>query len=219
MQLELISHALCPFVHRACIMLREKGVEYTRRDVDLDAKPEWFLALSPRGKVPVLVADGTPLFESAAIVEFLDETHPPPVIPTEPFARARQRAWVDVASELLMGQYRVMTAATQADFEAAAKTVTATLARYDEALKKGDLAGDEFKLVEVAVAPAMFRFALLAARTGWAFWAAGSKVEAWARRLASRPSVTSSVAEDFPERFMKLLADKNSYMAKVRPAS
>lgn len=219
MQIELISHALCPFVHRACIMLREKGVEYTRRDIDLDAKPEWFMALSPRGKVPVLVADGTPLFESAAIVEFLDETHPPPVIPTEPFARARQRAWVEVASELLMGQYRVYTATTQADFEAAAKAVTATLARYDEALKKGDLAGDEFKLVEVATAPAMFRFALLAERTGWAFWAAGSKVEAWARRLASRPSVTSSVAEDFPQRFMKLLSDKGSYMAKVRPAS
>ncbi|WAS98362.1 glutathione S-transferase family protein [Nannocystis punicea] len=218
MQLELISHALCPFVHRACIMLREKGVEYTRRDVDLENKPEWFLALSPRGKVPVLVADGAPLFESAAIVEFLDETHPPPVIPTEPFTRARQRAWVEVASDLLMAQYRVYIAATQADFEAAAKAATAALARYDEALNKGDLASDEFKLVEVATAPAMYRFALLEARTGWAFWPAGSKVEAWARRLASRPSVTSSVAEDFPDRFMKFLTEKGSYMATVRPS-
>lgn len=219
MQLELISHALCPFVHRACIMLREKGVEYSRRDIDLDDKPEWFLALSPRGKVPVLVADGTPLFESAAIVEFLDETHPPPVIPTEPFARARGRAWVEVASDLLMAQYRVYMAATQADFEAAAKTATAALGRYDDALRKGDLAADEFKLVEVAAAPAMFRFALLADRTGWAFWPAGSQVEAWARRLASRPSVTSSVAEDFAEKFLKLLADKNSYMLKTRPTA
>jgi glutathione S-transferase len=219
MQLELISHVLCPFVHRACIMLREKGVEYSRRNVDLDAKPEWFLALSPRGKVPVLVADGTPLFESAAIVEFLDETHPPRLIPEEPFARARQRAWVEVASDLLMAQYKTMIAATQADFEAAAKTATAALARYDEALRKGDLASDAFGLVEVATAPALFRFALLEERTGWAFWPRDSRVEAWARRLAARPSVTSSVSEDFPQLFMKLLADKNSYMAQVRPAS
>ena len=112
MQLELISHALCPFVHRAAIMLREKGVAFTRRNVDLKAKPEWFLAISPRGKVPVLVADGVALFESAAICEFLDETHPPRLIADDPFVRARQRAWVEVASDLLLAHYRQMTAAT-----------------------------------------------------------------------------------------------------------
>lgn len=219
MQLELISHALCPFVHRACIMLREKGVEYTRKNIDLDDKPAWFLALSPRGKVPVLVADGTPLFESAAIVEFLDETHPPRLIPAEPFARARQRAWVEVASDLLMAQYKLMVAPTQAEFEAGAKAATAALGRYDDALNKGELAEDGFGLVEVATAPALFRFALLEARTGWAFWTRGSKVEAWARRLAARPSVTSSVSEDFPALFMTMLEGRGSYMVGARPAS
>lgn len=94
MKLELISHALCPFVHRASIMLTEKGVSFDRRNADLKNKPAWFLALSPRGKVPVLVADGVALFESAAICEFLDETHLPRLIPSDPFERARQRGWV-----------------------------------------------------------------------------------------------------------------------------
>lgn len=52
--LTLISHPLCPFVQRAVIVLLEKGVEFDRIDVDLSAKPDWFLALSPTGKVPVL---------------------------------------------------------------------------------------------------------------------------------------------------------------------
>lgn len=218
MQLELVSHVLCPFVHRACVMLREKGVEYARRDIDLDAKPEWFLKLSPRGKVPVLVADGQPLFESAAIVEFLDETHAPRLIPDEPFARARQRAWVEVASDLLMAQYKLIVATTQAEFEAAAKSARALLDRYDEALTSGQIAGDGFGLIEVAVAPAMLRFSILAERTGWTFSPAGSKVEAWARRLAARPSVTTSVAEDFSAQFMKLLSDRGGYMSSARPA-
>jgi len=46
--LELISHALCPYVQRAAAMLVEKGVPFTTRIVDLQAKPDWFLALSPR---------------------------------------------------------------------------------------------------------------------------------------------------------------------------
>ena len=55
--LELISHPLCPFVHRAAALLTELGVPFTQRFVDLAARPDWFTAISPRGKVPVLVAD------------------------------------------------------------------------------------------------------------------------------------------------------------------
>ena len=75
MKLELVSHPICPFVHRAAIMLAEKGVPFERRYVDLKAKPDWFLAISPRGKVPLLVADGSVLFESAAICLQLADLH------------------------------------------------------------------------------------------------------------------------------------------------
>ncbi|MDB4997742.1 MAG: glutathione S-transferase, partial [Myxococcaceae bacterium] len=69
MKLELVGIPLCPFVHRSAIMLAEKGVAFERREIDPKDKPAWFLAISPRGKAPVLVADGQPLFESAAINE------------------------------------------------------------------------------------------------------------------------------------------------------
>ena len=47
----LISHPLCPFVQRAVIVLLEKQVPFERINVDLSAKPAWFLAISPTGKV------------------------------------------------------------------------------------------------------------------------------------------------------------------------
>jgi glutathione S-transferase len=85
--LTLISHPLCPFVQRAAIVLLEKGVSFDRINVDLADKPDWFLALSPTGKVPVLKVsqeDGSDavLFESMVICEYLEETQaallPPP---------------------------------------------------------------------------------------------------------------------------------------------
>src|SRR5438105_7892875 len=99
MGLELVSHPLCPFAQRSAILLREKAVPFEMRMIDLARKPDWFLAISPRGKVPVLVDDGTPLFESAVINEYLDETHPPRMMPDAPLERARTRAWVEVASD------------------------------------------------------------------------------------------------------------------------
>ena len=53
-KLTLISHVLCPYVQRAVIALKEKGADFERIDVDLSQKPDWFLKISPLGKVPVL---------------------------------------------------------------------------------------------------------------------------------------------------------------------
>src|SRR5690606_31132006 len=54
-----------------------------------------YLALNPQGLVPTLVLDdGTLLTQSLAIIEWLDETHPnPPLLPKDPLARARVRAF------------------------------------------------------------------------------------------------------------------------------
>src|SRR5437764_9161995 len=144
MKLELVSHALCPYVHRAAAMMHEKGVPFERRTIDLRAKPDWFLAISPRGKVPVLLVDGQPLFESQAIIEFIDETHPPSLLGTDPFERARQRAWVEVANDLSNAQYRLFTAATPEEQAPAAEALAVITGRYEEALEAGVIAPEGF---------------------------------------------------------------------------
>ena len=68
-KLQLISHSLCPYVQRAAIVLAEKQQPYERIDIDLANKPDWFIAISPLGKTPVLLVDGQPIFESAVICE------------------------------------------------------------------------------------------------------------------------------------------------------
>src|ERR1700738_2112415 len=72
--LKLISHKLCPYVQRAVIALTEKGVPFERIDIDLANKPDWFLAISPLGKTPVLQVGDSAIFESAVILEYLEET-------------------------------------------------------------------------------------------------------------------------------------------------
>ena len=85
----LISHHLCPYVQRAAIALAERGIPFERTYIDLAAKPDWFKAISPLGKVPVLrVGDAagnqTNIFESAVILEYLEETSPSPLHPGRP---------------------------------------------------------------------------------------------------------------------------------------
>ena len=77
----LVSHALCPYVQRIAIALAEKGVAHDRLTVDLSSKPQWFLDISPLGRTPVLKVGGAALFESAAILEYLEETQAGPLHP------------------------------------------------------------------------------------------------------------------------------------------
>src|SRR4030088_2812449 len=96
--LKLISHKLCPYVQRAVIALTEKGVGFERIDIDLANKPDWFLKISPLGKTPVLRVGDTAIFESAVILEYLEETQPKPLHPGDPLKRAEHRAWIEVGS-------------------------------------------------------------------------------------------------------------------------
>ena len=119
-RLTLVSHHLCPYVQRAAISLAEKGVPFERIDVDLSNKPDWFQAISPLGRVPLLrVRHGSAqeaIFESAVILEFLEETEAHPLHPADPLARARHRAWIEFGSAILNAIGRFYSADDEATF-------------------------------------------------------------------------------------------------------
>jgi len=214
MKLELCSYPTCPYVHRSAIMLHEKGVPFERCHIDLKNKPDWFLAISPRGKVPVLVADGVALFESAAINEFLDETHGPRFLPDDPFERARQRAWIEVANDLFLAQYKLFTAPSAEEVDAAARTLDSVLLLFEKALASGVIDETGFGLVHAAAAPAFYRLVLFARLGGARLMTAAPRVAAWAERLASRPSVAETVPDDFAARWLRSISEKGSHLAR-----
>jgi glutathione S-transferase len=215
MTLELISHKLCPYVHRAAILLAEKGVAFSRREIDLKNKPDWFLRVSPYGKVPVLLVDGQALFESAAICEFLDETHPPSSLPADPFARAHQRAWVEGASELSQAFWNLLIVPSAAEHERAAAAFAAIADRVEEAIAAGVVAPDRFERVHVYLAPSLLRFSIVEQGLGVRVVDAARwpRLDALARAIAVRPSVTRTVPDDYAATLCRRIVDRGSYLA------
>src|SRR5512145_1650093 len=109
----LVSFKLCPFVQRSVIVLQEKRVDYEITYIDLKNPPDWFKAISPFGKVPLLQVGDTVLFESAVIMEYLDEVNPPSLHPADPLRKAHNRAWVEFSSSLFFCQYNMVMAQEQ----------------------------------------------------------------------------------------------------------
>src|SRR5579871_3224430 len=98
--LKLISHKLCPYVQRAVIALIEKGVSFERIDIDLANKPDWFLKVSPLGKTPILLVGDQAIFESAVILEYLEETQANPLHSTGTLQRAEHRSFIEFGSAI-----------------------------------------------------------------------------------------------------------------------
>lgn len=219
---ELVSHPLCPYVQRAAITLAEKGIAFRRTDIDLADKPDWFRAISPLGKVPLLRLGGADvLFESSAICEFLDEIAGPRLHPADPVTRARHRAWMEVASSALSDLAGLYSAPDEDACRARLDSIGGKFAQVDAALHPGGpyFAGTGFSLVDAAFAPVFRYFDLLDPILPSRPLAGLERVKAWRRALSLRPSVTGAVAADYPARLRAFLRDRKSWLSLRLPAT
>ena len=211
----LVSHPLCPYVQRATIVLAEKGVDFQRIDIDLAAKPAWFLALSPLGKTPMLlVRDGaslTPIFESAVICDYLDETRAPALHPAAPLARAQHRAWVEVASATLNQVWQLYTAPDEAGFDSARDGLRRRFEQLEATLPAAGpwFAGAAFSVVDAAFAPVFRYFEVIDAD---ALLDGLPRLAAWRAALAARPSVRGAVAADYPRRLRDFIVRQRGWL-------
>ncbi|WFU29559.1 glutathione S-transferase family protein [Bradyrhizobium brasilense] len=220
--LKLISHKLCPYVQRAVIALREKGVPFERIDIDLANKPDWFLKISPLGKVPVLVVtrgDGkeVALFESNVICEYIEETQAGAKLhPQDPLVRAEHRAWMEFGSAILGDLWGLETATDAAAFESKRQAVAAKFARVEAALGAGPFfAGQNFSLVDAVFAPIFRYFDLFDQLTDLAVFTHTPRLRAWRSALAQRPSVRSAVSPDYPALLHAFLVGHRAHMLKL----
>lgn len=214
--LTLVSHKLCPYVQRASIALAEKGVAYTRIDVDLANKPDWFLRLSPLGKTPVLRVGDRAIFESAVILEYLEETQTNPLHPADPLTRAEHRAWIEFASAVLNDIAGFYSAPDAAAFAAKTGALRAKFAQIEARLGNGPFfAGAGFSLVDAAFAPVFRYFDVFETIADFGILSAMPRVAAWRAALAARPSVIMAVGEDYPARLQAFLKARPSHLASL----
>ena len=97
--IKIYSFDKCPYAQRSRMALIEKQLAFELIEIDVYNKPDWFLEISPYGKVPVLVDGGKTIYESAIINEYLEEKYPEiPLMPKDYFERARARIWIDYGS-------------------------------------------------------------------------------------------------------------------------
>lgn len=217
MSIELISFKLCPFVQRAVITLNHKNIDFDVTYIDINDPPDWFLEISPLGKVPVLRVDGEILFESAVINEYLDDVTGGELQPKDPLQRAKNRAWTEYASNLLGTLYMTKMADQEEAYLKHKQALIKLLTLFEAQLGEGPwFNGEDFTLVDTAFAPFFWQDNVLGGKLSVIDPATMPKTSAWAKRLLALPEVQASVVSDFEELYVAVLKKNNSvYLSKA----
>jgi len=212
MKLHLISFKTCPFVQRAVITLKLKQVDYTISYIDLADPPEWFIELSPLKKVPVLEVNDDVLFESAVINEFIDEITGGELQPGDALARAKNRAWIEFASNMLGNLYMMKMSKDEQRFHRYRDTLIDQLQRVEERLGEGPwFNGAQFSLADTAFAPFFRQNSVAQNRLSVIDPATMPNVDAWGQRLLALPEVRDSVVDDFEDLYLEAMRANGSF--------
>lgn len=214
-RLRLVSHHLCPYAQRVSIVAAEKGIALDREYIALDAKPDWFLALSPTGKVPLLQVGDTALFESAVIAEYLDEAYPQRLHPEGALERARHRAWMEFASAILGDIAGLYAAADAEGFETKRQALAARFAALEAQVAGPWFDGERFHMVDAFYGSVFRYFDVIERFVDLELFGSTPKVSAWRERLAARPSVVAAVTPDYGLRLEAFLRARNSHLSRL----
>jgi RNA polymerase-associated protein len=186
----LYSGTTCPFSHRCRFVLFEKGMDFEIRDIDLYNKPEDISVMNPYGQVPILVERDLILYESNIINEYIDERFPhPQLMPADPVMRARTRLFLyNFEKELFIHVAALEDRAARHDekrLDIARAAVRDRLSQLAPLLLKNKyMLGEEFTMLDVAMAPLLWRLD----HYGIELPKTAAPIQKYAERIFSRPA-------------------------------
>ena len=185
----LYSGTTCPFSQRCRFVLFEKGMDFEIRDIDLYNKPEDIAVMNPYGQVPILVERDLVLYESNIINEYIDERFPhPQLMPAEPIMRARTRLFLYNFEKELFVHVSTLESRSITDEkvrDVARANIRDRLAQLAPLLVKNKfMLGEEFSMLDVAVAPLLWRLG----HYGIELPKSAAPIQKYAERLFSRPA-------------------------------
>ena len=182
----LYSGTTCPFSHRCRFVLFEKGMDFEIRDVDLFAKPEDIALMNPYNEVPILVERDLILYESNIINEYIDERFPhPQLMPADPVMRARARLMLFNMEVELFSQVDALESGKEKPMEKARQQITDRLIELSPVFTKTKhMLGDDFTMLDVALAPLLWRLDHYGIKLG----KTAAPLMKYAERIFSRPA-------------------------------
>lgn len=213
---KLVSYELCPFVQQVSIVLSMKNIEYDIEFIDLSNPPEWFTEVSPLKKVPILLVGADQvLFESIAIIEFIEDSAEQKTYPSNLVERCRDRAWIQFINQMMWSLYDLSVNSSESEYGSTVEALHKKLDQLEAASGGGQyLFGESFSLVEATLAPLLLRIGYIdEIAPGILDEARHRNICRIYQSIISNADVQRSTPASLQQSYYALLAKRQGYLA------
>ncbi len=214
--IKVISFKICPFVQRVTAALEAKKIPYEIEYISLKDKPKWFLDISPTGQVPVLITEsGTALFESDAIIEYIDDLYKPLEADLTAEQKALDRAWSYQASKHYLVQCSTMRSGDKKTLLERTEKLEKVFEKAEKQLGNGlYFKGPSISKIDIAWLPLLHRAAIIEKHACHDFLVKYPKVKKWQSSLLKTGLAEKSVPNDFEDAFTGFYLSDSTYLGK-----
>ncbi|CAM3343848.1 glutathione S-transferase family protein [Thalassospira profundimaris] len=213
----LIGHRLCPYVQRVAMVLAQSRVAHKRTDIALDAKPDWFLELSPTGNVPVLVVDDERmLFEAAAICQYLDAMCWKSLYSADTYYRALEQGVIAIADKILaLTADLIYRDLSEQAVDATIHAIHMQMSIVSNLITPSIIFEDkDLSMLDIVFATVFRPFALISIGLNRDLFAGFPGLRGWASGLAAHQTVRNAVPATYHREMHEFIASKEGYLAK-----
>ena len=214
--IKVISFKICPFVQRVTALLEAKNASYDIQYIDLSNKPDWFMEISPNGQVPLLITElSEVLFESDAIVEYIEETISNPLFNSNPVKKAQERAWSYLASKHYLVQCAAQRSKDKETLLERSHQLSKAFAKLEIKLTNSKFFSDDnLGMVDIAWLPLLHRVSIIEKYSGYDFINKFPKVKLLQKNILKTGLAEKSVSEDFEDKFTAFYLSEETYLGQ-----
>ena len=206
------TNKICPYCQRVQILLDDAAIDCNRIEIDFTAKPSLLEKLSPQGKIPILMSNGRDIFESSAILEFLNELCGGKYFSSDMHERAVMRSLCSAVGRIHDDVRVYFTAKTESEFDFAWTRVADRFSNLVE--HGGDCAfyGERLSMLGVYLAPLVILLQALSEGPR-EFFASSSRGAKLSQRLLHTPVVARINDENYRSRLLRFVLSSKSHFS------
>jgi len=215
--MKIVSLKICPYVQRVVALLEIKKVPYDVEYINFSDPPQWFLDASPNSQVPILFTnDGRVIFESDAIVEYLDEAVGEPTLSRDLVEKAQDRAWSYLATSQYMTQCGSQRSSTNELLDESSAKLSKAFAKIAARLGDKTFAhGDKMGAIDIAWLPVLHRAAIIESYSGYDYLEAFPSLKRWQKAIMDSGIPEKSVSSDFESIFTSFYLAESTYLGQM----
>jgi len=202
--IKIVSYKICPFVQRVTAALEAQKIPFEIEYISLKDKPLWFLDISPNGQVPIMVTEArTTLFESDAIIEYIEDEYGALEKGVINEQRALDRAWSYLGSKNYLVQCGTMSSKDDVTFKERSEKLITAFTKMEKQLSSNSTfyKSNTLSNVDIAWLPLLHRADIVKKYTDYDFLCGLPKTQAWQKAVLATGIAEKTVSEDFEPLF------------------